>query len=80
MVSRKNSKSVRWLARTPTVRGGHRRRINTEENAKVVAAFLGTELIQFLAALSYLAPGLFEERMKKRMNKITATVHGEMDT
>ena len=26
------------------------RRINTEENAKVVAAVLGTEFIQFLAA------------------------------
>ena len=42
----------------------HRRRINAEEKAKVVAASSGTELIQFLAALcSYL---------KKRINIITA--------
>ena len=32
----------------------HRRRINTEEKAKVVAAVWGTELIQFLAALAIL--------------------------
>ena len=30
----------------------HRRRINTEEKAKVVAAAWGTEFIQFLAALA----------------------------
>ena len=30
----------------------HRRRIKTEEKAKVVAAVWGTELIQFLAALA----------------------------
>ena len=29
----------------------HRRRINTEEKAKVVAAVWGTEMIKFLAAL-----------------------------
>ena len=33
---------------------GHRRRINTEEKAKVVAAAWRTELIQFLAALAIL--------------------------
>ena len=32
----------------------HRQRINTEEKAKVVAAVLGTEFIQFLAALAVL--------------------------
>ena len=32
------------------IRLGHRRRINTKENAKVVAAVWGTEFIQFLAA------------------------------
>ena len=32
----------------------HRRRINTEEKAKVVAAVLGTEFIQFLAAQAIL--------------------------
>ena len=31
---------------------GHRRRINTEEKAKVVAAVWGTEFLQFLAALA----------------------------
>ena len=30
----------------------HRRRINTEEKAKVVAAVWGTEFIKFLAALA----------------------------
>ena len=32
----------------------HRRRIKTEENAKVVAAVWGKEFIQFLAALAIL--------------------------
>ena len=32
----------------------HRRRIKTEEKAKVVDAVWGTELIQFLAALAIL--------------------------
>ena len=32
----------------------HKRKINTEEKAKVVAAVLGTELIQFLATLAIL--------------------------
>ena len=40
----------------------HRRRIKTEEEAKVFAAVWGTELIKFLAKLStYFPPGLFEE-------------------
>ena len=40
----------------------HRRMINTEEKAKVVAAAWGMELIQFLAALAmYFALGWFEE-------------------
>ena len=39
----------------------HRRRIYTEEKAKVVATVWGTEHIQFLA--SYFAPGWFENRM-----------------
>ena len=37
----------------------HRRKINTGEKAKVVAAVLGTEFIQFLAALAILHKGLF---------------------
>ena len=32
----------------------HRRRLKTEEKAKVIAAVRGTELIQFLAALAIL--------------------------
>ena len=35
----------------------HRRRIYTEEKAKVVAATWGTELLQFLAALAIFSPG-----------------------
>ena len=42
----------------------HRRRINTEEKAKVVAAVGGTECIQFLAALAI----LHQDELKKRMN------------
>ena len=39
----------------------HRRSIYTEEMAKVVAAILGKEFIQFLAALAILLyAGLFE--------------------
>ena len=33
---------------------GHRRRINTEEKAKVVTAVWGTEFIQFVAVLAIL--------------------------
>ena len=53
----------------------HRRRINTEEKAKVVAAVLGTEFIPFFVRLAFFAPGWYEEKdelhqndMKKRMN------------
>ena len=45
----------------------HRRRINTEGKAKVIA--WRTELIQFLAALAV----LHQADLKKRMNRITAT-------
>ena len=38
----------------PTDRNPCRRRINTDEKAKVVAAVWGTEMIQFLAALAIL--------------------------
>ena len=41
-----------------------RRRINTEEKAKVVAAVWVTELIQFLAALDI----LHQDDLKKRIN------------
>ena len=45
-----------------------RRRINTEENAKVVTAAWGTELIPFLSALAI----LHQDDLKKRINRITA--------
>ena len=41
----------------------HRRRIKTEENAKVVASVWGTEFIQFLAALDIFNDDDFEKRM-----------------
>ena len=46
----------------------YRRRINTEEKAKVVAAVWGTVFIQFLAALSLLP----RDDLKKMMNRLTA--------
>ena len=42
----------------------HRRRINTEESAKVVADIWGTEFIQFLGPLAILQWG----HLKKRIN------------
>ena len=39
----------------------HKRRVETEENAKVVAAVCGTEFIKFLAALVVLHKDDFEE-------------------
>ena len=47
----------------------HRRRMKTEEKAKVVAAVCGKELIQFLAALAI----FHQDGLKKRMNRIMAT-------
>ena len=47
-----------------TTRGSYKKRINTEEKAKVVAAVWGTERIQFLAALAV----LHWDDLKKRMN------------
>ena len=40
----------------------HRRRINTEEKAKVVAAVWGTEFIQFLAAQAVLPRAILKNR------------------
>ena len=42
----------------------HRRRIYTEEKAKVVATVWGTEFIQFLATLAI----LHQDDLKNRMN------------
>ena len=39
---------------------GHRRRIELEDKAKVVASVWGTEFVQFLAALASL--GLFKRK------------------
>ena len=41
--------------------GGQRRWINTEDNAKVVAAVWGTKLLKFLSALAIFALERFEE-------------------
>ena len=41
----------------------HRRRINTEEKAKVVASVRGAEFIQFLAALAVLPRMILKNRM-----------------
>ena len=43
----------------------HRRRIKTEEKAKVVAAVWGTEFVQFLAALAILH---YRKILKNGMN------------
>ena len=55
-----------WLSNTGLVfiTGNHRRRIYTEEKAKIVAAVWGTQFIQSLAALDI----LHQDDMKKRMN------------
>ena len=60
----------------------HRRRINTGEKAKVVAAVWGTEFIQFLAALANLLQDFFKNRMnctmrilKNRMNSFFSSNH-----
>ena len=42
----------------------HRRRINTEENVKVVVAVWGTTFIQLLAALAILHKDDFESKDK----------------
>ena len=47
----------------------HRRRVNTEEKAKVVADAWDTELIYFSAALAI----LHQDGLKKRINRITAS-------
>ena len=47
----------------------HRRRINTEDKAKVVAAVWGTEVTKFLATLAI----CHQDDLKKRINRITAT-------
>ena len=48
----------------------HRRRIYTEEKAKVVAASWGKEFIQFLVALAI----FHQDDLKKMMNIIMATL------
>ena len=47
------------------------KRIYTEENAKVVAAVCGTELILFLAALAI----LYQDDLKSRMNSSLSSYH-----
>ena len=45
------------------VGGEHRRRITTEEKAKVVASVWGDEFIQFLAALTVMPRMILNNRM-----------------
>ena len=52
------SNAVKQTADTELGRD-HRRRIKTEEKAKVVVSFLGEECIQFLAALAILPRTIF---------------------
>ena len=56
-----------------------RRRIKTEEKAKVVASVWGSELFQLLAALAI----FHQDNLQKRMSRITATwqngCFGKMD-
>ena len=49
----------------------HRRRINTEEKAKVVAAIWGTECMQFLVALAV----FHQVDLKNRMNLSFSSYH-----
>ena len=58
---------IRWSATQLSKAGEHRRRISTEEKAKVIATVWGTEKIQFLVALA------IQDDVKKRMNRIKAT-------
>ena len=48
----------------------HRRRINTKEKAKVIAAVRGTKFIQFLASLA-----IIWKILKKRINSFSSTNH-----
>ena len=55
----------------PQVGFGHRRRIYTEEKAKVVAAVWETELLQFLAVLAI----FHQDDLKNRMNSSFSVYH-----
>ena len=54
------------------VDGSHRRRIETEGKAKVVASVWGAEFVKFLAALAIFAQSIW----KKRLN--SAGLFGKM--
>ena len=45
------------------LRTQHRRRMGTEEKAKVVASVWGTEFVQFLATLAVLPRSMWKNRM-----------------
>ena len=49
----------------------HRRRINTKEKAKVIAAVRGTKFIQFLASLAI----FIWKILKKRIYSFSSTNH-----
>ena len=64
MVKSKKVLNHYTLLDKPSVDGHwHRRRIKTEEKAKVVASLWGAEFIQFLAALAILPRKILKNRM-----------------
>ena len=52
---------IHHLSQPKLVGPTQRRRINTEEKAKVIASVWGTKIIKFLATLAILAEDDFEE-------------------
>ena len=62
---------VQFRQQPAWLEGTHRRRIKTEEKAKVAAAAWGTELIKFFAALAI----LHQDDLMNRMNS-TRTMFG----
>ena len=65
--ARISSSLARHLPVMHIVHANHRRRIKTEEKAKVVAAVWGTELIQFLATLDIFYQDDFEKKDEYRL-------------
>ena len=57
------------------VTGHHRRRIKTEEKAKVVASIWGEELMHFLAALAVLPRTILKNRMNPFLSNHPGAIH-----
>ena len=56
--------AVEWLWFESRMGADHRKRIKTEEKAKVIAASWGTECFQFLAVLAILHQDELKNRVK----------------